>query len=424
MPPTQPTHDTKLNAMTTIRRTIAATLILLALLIGAFDHAAHARIDEAHRQKAKDMAAKAVAWLRAQQDQASGGWGTTGEGPKLPAITGLALTGILLNEDITPDDQAINAAVRFILSFQKPDGSIHDGLLPSYNTAVCLSALAMLRGPETEDAIKRAVFFIRGLQYGEDAFTEGAVIEALRVGPDHPFYGGIGYGRHGRPDLSNLSIALQALHDAGIPGSDAAFQRALVFLARTQMLGTVNDMDYARGSRQGGFIYATAENSTNPGVGQSFAGMIEETIDHGPDAGKPVSRLRAYGSMTYAGFKSLIYADLPRDDPRIIAAHGWITHHYTLAENPGLGPEGLYYYLSTFARAMHAWSGPGDNDDIEILLPDGTRETRDWANDLIDRLAELQNPDGSFRPAHDRWMEHNPTLITAYALIALGHATR
>lgn len=396
----------------------------LAFVIAAFAPCAHARIDEAHRQKAKDMAAKAVAYLRAQQHPQLGGWRAEGDAPKFPAITGLAITGILLNEEVKPDDPAITAAVRFILSYQKPDGGIHDGLLPSYNTSVCLSALAMLRGPETEDAIKRAVFFIRGLQYGDDDFTEGAVIEALRVGPEHPFYGGIGYGRHGRPDLSNLSFALQALHDAGVPGSDAAFQRALVFLARTQMLDTVNDMDYARGSRQGGFIYATAENSTNPGVGQSFAGAIEETIDRGPDAGREVSRLRAYGSMTYAGFKSLIYADLPKDDPRVLAALAWITNHYTLTENPGMGAEGLYYYLSTFARAMHAYSGPGDNDEIEITLPDGTRETRDWANDLIARLSELQNPDGSFRPAHDRWMEHDPVLITAYALIALGHAVR
>ncbi len=399
-------------------------MLFVALIAPARAVAFDSAIDEPHRQKANEISTKALAWLRTQQNIELGGWNTAGDGPKLPAITGLALTAILLNEEIKPDDATVNAAVRYILSFQKPDGSIHDGLLPSYNTSICLSALAMLRGPETEDAIKRAVVFIRGLQYGEDAFTEGAVVEALRIGPTHPFYGGIGYGRHGRPDLSNLSIALQALHDAGVPGSDAAFQRALVFLSRTQMLDSINDMDYAKGSQQGGFIYATAQNSTNPGVGQSFAGTIEETIDVGPDAGEQVSRLRAYGSMTYAGFKSLIYADLPRDDPRITAAYDWITRNYTLDENPGLGAEGLYYYLSTFARALHSYHGPGDVDEIVITLPDGTHETRDWANDLIDRLAELQNDDGSFKSVHDRWMENDPVLITSYALIALGHATK
>jgi squalene-hopene/tetraprenyl-beta-curcumene cyclase len=98
--------------------------------------------------------------------------------------------------------------------------------------------------------------------------------------------------------------------------------------------------------------------------------------------------------------------------------------NYTLEENPGIGAEGLYYYLSTFARAMHAYSGPGDNDEIEITLPDGSHQTRDWANDLIDRLAELQNDDGSFRSVSDRWMESDPVLITSDALIALGHATK
>ena len=34
-----------------------------------------------------------------------------------------------------------------------------------------------------------------------------------------------------------------------------------------------------------------------------------------------VSRLRSYGSMSYAGFKSLIYAKLPRNDERVLAAY-------------------------------------------------------------------------------------------------------
>ena len=47
---------------------------------------------------------------------------------------------------------------------------------------------------------------------------------------------------------------------------------------------------------------------------------------------------------------------------------------------------------------------------------------RDWANDLIAKMGELQNEDGSFRSIDDRWMENNPVLITAYSLIALQHA--
>jgi len=47
---------------------------------------------------------------------------------------------------------------------------------------------------------------------------------------------------------------------------------------------------------------------------------------------------------------------------------------------------------------------------------------RNWREEMIDRIAELQHTSGGFRILHDRWMEDNDVLITAYALIALGHA--
>ena len=105
----------------------------------------------------------------------------------------------------------------------------------------------------------------------------------------------------------------------------------------------------------------------------------------------------------------------------MLAASRWITENYTLEENPGAGTDGVYYYLMTFAKALDAW-------DLERLRvreggEKGEFVERDWANDLIDRLAGLQNDDGSFRSVDDRWMENNPVLITAYGLIALQHAT-
>ena len=117
--------------------------------------------------------------------------------------------------------------------------------------------------------------------------------------------------------------------------------------------------------------------------------------------------------MTYAGFKSYLYAELDRDDPRVIAAYAWLQDNYTMAENPGIGTDGLYYYYITLARALSAWGEPM----IEV-----SGEPNDWAADLIAQLATLQNGDGSFRSVDDRWMEANPVLITAYSLIALQHA--
>lgn len=398
----------------------AASAALPALALAAEPPAATVSAgDEAYRAEAREMIAKAIAYLRAKQDPESGGWGVPGEGserPVFPAVTGLVVTGMLANGTVDVTDPAIVRAQAFMLKYVQPDGGIYDRVLPSYNTAIVLSALAKLGTPEARAAIPGAQDFLRKLQWSEASVAEIGGAEAPRpIDKSHPFYGGIGYGRHGRPDLSNLSFMLQGLHDSGVPSDDPAFQRALVFLQRVQMHDQFNDLPFADGSKQGGFIYATSENAEKVGTGQSqAAGLIEETLDDGTK----VSRLRAYGSMTYAGFKSYIYAGLKKDDPRVLAAKDWISRHYTLEENPGTGTDGLYYYFVTFARAMEAWGEPR----IEVTLPSGEKAERDWRKDLVERLAQLQNPDGSFRSVDDRWMENDPVLITAYSLIALQAA--
>jgi hypothetical protein len=58
--------------------------------------------------------------------------------------------------------------------------------------------------------------------------------------------------------------------------------------------------------------------------------------------------------MTYAGLKSMIYCGVGPDDPRVQAATKWIRQHYTIAENPGMGADGLFYYYHTFAKALDA----------------------------------------------------------------------
>jgi len=392
-------------------RSIAAALALSAIVQCWTPNAALA-IDESHMRTARAMIANSIAYLRTQQDQATGGWAVPEQGPSLPAITGLVVKGMILDPSIDETDDAIRRGVAFLLSKRQPDGGIYDGILPSYNTSICLSALANIHTAEAAAVIKPAQAFLKSLQWGDGANASAA--GTAKVNRSNPFYGGVGYGSHGRPDNSNLNLMLQALHDSGLSSEDPAFARALIFLQRTQMHHLVNDMPYAAGSTQGGFIYATGPEKDQPDIGESKAGTIEETLDDG----SRVSRLRAYGSMTYAGFKSYIYANLSRDDTRVQLAYDWIRRNYTLAENPGLGTNGYYYFLVTFARAMEAWGLP----TIETFDANGHDTTRDWADDLVDALAKMQNEDGSFRPVDDRWMENNPVLITAFALLALQDA--
>lgn len=368
-------------------------------------------IDEAHYAKAEAMVDRAIGYLRSQQDSRTGGWAVNPSGPQFPAITGLAVTGMMMSPQISGNDPSVDRGLHFILGYRQDDGGIYDRVLASYNTSICLSALAMAQRTDATDAMVESIAFLRTLQWCE-ASTDHP--ETQVVNRDHPFYGGIGYGSHSRPDMSNLNFLLQGMHDAGIPGNDPAFERAVVFLQRTQMHDDINDQAYADGSSQGGFIYATGPEQDQAGEGESKGGTIWESTDNGEN----VSRLRCYGSMTYAGFKSYLYADLDRDDERVRLAYDWIRSNYTLDENPGVGQEGRYYYYMLFGRALNTWGLP----TIEVVNESGSTETRDWANDLIDALAELQNEDGSFKPVNDRWMENNPVLITSYALIGLQNA--
>jgi len=387
-----------------------------------------ASLDKATREKGEKVVAKAIQWLRTQQDAKSGGWGVAPaqEGkpaaPAFPAFTGLIVNAMLLQPGIDTKDPAVAGGIGYMLSFQKEDGAIYDRLLPVYNTSIVLSALAQVDSDQARAAIKKGQDFLRNSQWGAAATAESPDKPRETVGPDHPFYGGWGYGNNSRPDISNLQFAVQALADTGVGPDDAALQRAIVFLQRVQMIEkgpdgkVINDQPYAKGSRQGGFVYATASNATTVGQGQSQAGSAQETLS----TGESKSMLRAYGSVSYAGFKSYLYAGLKKEDPRVQAVLDFCKRHYTVAENPNFGTDGQYYYYVAFARALRA----AKIDLIDAVGPDGKTAPHNWRADLINQLASMQNDDGSFKSVNKRWMEDNVTLITAYALVAAQNALR
>ncbi len=421
MPAPNPSSDgsNMLATLRSMKTTSLACIAIAALTMGYANGQEKVTVPVALAQSS--VASKATAYLLSQQDSESGGWNVRKDGPQLPAITGLVLSG-LVRGGLDPASNPVQAGVKFILQYQQPDGGIYDTMLPGYNTSICLSTLCLLPpSPHVDSAKAAALTYLRSIQYGEDAVTrtEGS---AQPVDKSHPFYGGVGYGKHGRPDLSNTQFFIEALHAAGVPGDDPAMQRALTFLGRVQMLDRVtgpdgkeiivNDMPYAKGSRQGGFVYATAEDKDTVGSGQSFAGVMDESLSDGTTA----SRLRSYGSMSYAGFKSLLYAGLTPTDPRVSAVRGWIVRNYTVNENPGVGTDGQYYYYVVFAKALSA----NGQSTLDIVNADGTTRSANWRSDLASKLASLQESDGSMKPLDDRWMEDNRVLITAYALNALG----
>jgi squalene-hopene/tetraprenyl-beta-curcumene cyclase len=263
----------------------------------------------------------------------------------------------------------------------------------NYHTSVAIMALAATKNPAHASTIRNAQQFLKKLQWdaGEGHETSSA------------FFGGQGYGRHKRPDLSNTQLMLEALHQSGLPSDDPVYQKAMVFISRCQMLGATNDQPFAESVDDGGFVYTPANG------GESKAGT--DVVD-----GRP--RLRSYGSMTYAGFKSMLYANLGRDDVRVQRALQWIRRHYTLDHNPNMphaqSKEGLYYYYHVFARALSVWG--------EESIVDANEVPHAWRTELCERLLSLQREDGSWVNEEDRWFEGNPDLVTAYAVLSLQTA--
>lgn len=382
--------------------------ILIVTVLAPIAQAQSSSISAEHKRRAEIIASRAMDYLTSRQGVDTMGFDDDPETQTLPALTGLVVTGFMLDPGVDERHPVVSTATRYILKHVQPDGGIYKDILPSYNTAICISALALVNKPQALEGMLNATKFLRTLQYSDTNSTnpnDPGFEEPITI--NHPYYGGVGYGKHGRPDLSNLSFFIQALHDAGVSSNDEAFQRAQVFLSRVQMSDQVNEMPYADGTDQGGFIYATVENieSVDGLAGQSMAGTTIETTE----SGEELVRLRAYGSMTYAGFKSLLYSNLDPDDARVQEAWKWIEANYTLEENPGMGMQGYYYYLCTMARALDA---AGIN---EI-------NGRNWREEMIDKIYELQFDNGAFRVLESRWMENNDILIAAYALIAVQHA--
>lgn len=349
-------------------------------------------LDLSVRASAQGAVDKALAYLAASQGK-EGGWEAFGQ-PN-PAITALVVKCLAQDEDYGPAHPATKRGVNFLLRYVQPDGGIYvpgEGMR-NYHTSVALMALSSIRNPALGNTIHDAQRFLKELQWDEGEGHERS----------SAFYGGQGYGKHKRPDLSNTQLMLEALEQSGLPSDDPAFQKALVFVSRCQMLGSSNDQSFASESDDGGFIY------TPVGGGESKAGTVVA-------GDRP--RLRSYGSMTYAGFKSLLYAKVDRQDVRVQRAVDWIRRYYTLDHNPNMpeaqSKEGLYYYYHVFARAMQAWG--------EEVIRDADGAEHPWRAELCEKLLSLQRDDGSWVNEEDRWYEGNPHLVTAYCVLAIQTA--
>jgi squalene-hopene/tetraprenyl-beta-curcumene cyclase len=342
-----------------------------------------------------DLAAKAVGFLRPRQ-AANGSW--SGD-RKEPGITALVVTAMLRSGRVTPDDSAVARGLAYLEQFVGPRGGLSEAPHSVYSTSVALMAFqAANKGGRFDRVIKGGQDFLKLTQWDEG---EGK-------GRTDAQYGGLGYGGdNSRPDLSNTSFFIEALRDTGLPADDPALQKALVFVSRCQNLKSeFNDLPGASKVNDGGFVY-TPTSGTSDTAGKTAKGGRGEGARPAGDG-----TLRSNAGMTYAGLKSMIYAGLTQDDPRVKAALEFIRNNYTLDENPGQGQRGLYYYYHTFARAMALLGKPS--------MVDAKGVEHDWRAELVTALAKRQESNGSWVNRDDRFMEGDPNIVTSFGLLALA----
>jgi len=373
------------------------SLIVVLNFVLMFAASGQEIIETSLRKEADHSIEFALKWLEKHQEQ-DGSW------IHYPAVTALVTTAFLKSPaGFTEfDNGAVSQGIKFILDCQKADGGIYVDDLAGYNTAICIMALVATKNPKYDEAIRRARDFLLSLQFDETTGIEKTDVR----------YGGIGYKEKERPDLSNLQWAIEALKESekyrkvsevsgkpqehsGTGKSENAtankelfWDNAIVFIQRCQNFKDSNDQKWA--GSDGGFIYNPTESK----------------------AGEHTS----YGSMTYAGMKSFIFAGVDKNDKRVQAAYNWVRKNFTLDKNPEMGAQGLFYYYHTMAKALEAYG-----DDF-VVDTSGTKHN--WRKEILEKLIGLQDGEGFWQNKNNRWWENKKELVTAYTILAMEHALK
>ena len=346
-------------------------------------------IDLSTAKEADAAVTRALDWLAAQQ-KPDGSWS---EG-SFPALTALPCWAFAMSNH--PRKAEITAkAAQFILSCVQPDGGIYrkipgkGGGLSNYNTSLCMAALQQLNDPKFAPVILNARKFVAaGQHFGDDMYK-----------------GGMGYDQAtGRAyaDLSDSVVAYEAmrmtqgtedLRDKSEKRVDLDWEAAQHYLARVQNKASAGT------NEAGGFGYRPDESKA--GTTTNKEGIVV---------------FRSYGSMTYAGLLSLIYADVKKNDPRVLSAFDWAVKHWTLDENPGMKDEGLFYFYNVLSKSLATFGR-------EDILVKGKNPVF-WRKAIVEKLISLQKVDsktghGYWVNGNNRFWEANDILVTSYTLIAL-----
>lgn len=395
--------------------------ILAAVLLGVSLNASAAQEGDVTKRLTETYVA-AADWLTGQQ-AADGAWkmGPPGQQMASPSYTGLVLTALANapKEVRAKYKEPLEKAAAFLLSKANADGSFGEGptggFLKTYTTAIALMALSSV---EQTDRIRDV---LRGAQ---SYLKHNQLKEGLGAG-------GLGYGdeepkmdpKTGQPfvkkaDIPNLSVTgfaaegLIMAERAGLPRDKEFWELVVKYVRRCQNSTEVNtDAEFVAELKKyglsvgedGGLYYAA---SGDPKIHKAATRKI---------ADKEV--IQSYGSMTYDGIKTYLYAGLPKDSPEVKAAIDWVRKNYSVEAHPGFPYDkatrqherGLYYYYLLMARALDAY---GENP-FETF--DGKKH--DWPRELAGQFLKSVRESKMWKNENPAWYEGDPVLVTSYVLV-------
>ncbi len=394
--------------LTAIKEMDPGTQVRLTVLRGEDSKEIPVTLGSMRVRPVLDQAMKrGVQWLVEQQRE-DGAWNTATpelvEGhvkasPRNTALILLALASLPI-EFRRPHEAAVAEAVGFLERSTAPAGWVGDPTevvrAQNYATSFAIQGLLRLDRERHREWIGRMVGYLNQAQ----------LLDAAGASEFDWYYGAWNYWDEFRRsavrgDLSVTSCVVEGLAAAGESAGSPGMRKALAFVKRCQ--NVAERPDVATPLDDGGFFF----NPRNSKAGQVVL------------PGNRV-RFRSYGSATCDGVVTLLALGVPREDPAVRAAAGWLARNYTLRENPGFSQNApapywsgiFFYYYWGLTRAL---DGLGKET---LTTPDD--EVHWWAREAADWLANLQKPDGSWANEVNIMEENDPLVATPLALMALA----
>ncbi|MBI2931281.1 MAG: terpene cyclase/mutase family protein [Planctomycetes bacterium] len=363
---------------------------------------------------------KAADWLVAEQDK-SGAWCQQPKPDlKVPSVayTGLVVAAFA-DAPAEIRKKTADAAAKgceFIVSKQNSDGSFGEGpagaFLKTYTTAIAMMALSLAAPEKHRDAIANARGYLKSHQVKEGIDRGG-----MGYGDEEP-----GKAQKAIANMSTTGFAAEGMKRAevaGVPADEEFWKLVVEFAQRCQNSSETNtDKEFVAKLKEQGL-------SVGDDGGLYYAPAADRAI-HKAGTVKLADKevIQSYGSMTYEGIKTYLYAGLRKDDPRVKAAVDWVRKNWDVEKHPGFPFDaqkrhhlrGLFYYYAAMARAMDAL---GENP---FKTFDG--KEHDWAAELGEQLLKLQKENKLWSNENPGWYESDPVLVTSYVLNTLNAVAR